>query len=77
MVHPRTIKIYDYSWDGAYIVMEDAIRNRLQKYAWPTPRPSKAMIIAETVLALSWAVLFKIVRKCTHYKFQEHANPQL
>ena len=25
MMHPRTIKVYDFNWDSAYIVMDDAI----------------------------------------------------
>ena len=49
MAHSGSIKIYAYSWDSAYIVMDDAIWNRLQKYAGPTPRPSKFLIMAETV----------------------------
>ena len=71
-VHSRTIKIYDSIWDGAYIVMDDTIWNRLQKYAWPTPGPSESMIIAETVLTLSWTLLFGIVCKCTYYSLQDH-----
>jgi len=63
VTYSRTIKIYDYSRDGAWIVIGDAIWNRLQKYAWPTPGPSTYMNIAETVLTLSWTMLFEIVCK--------------
>jgi len=63
MTYSRTIKIYDYSWDDAWIVIGDAIWNRLQKYAWPIPGPSTYMNIAETVLTLSWTMLFEIVCK--------------
>ena len=58
ITHSRTMQIYDYSWNGAYIVMDDAIWNRLRTYAWSTPGPSKSMIIAETVLTLSRTMLF-------------------
>jgi hypothetical protein len=74
MTHSRTIKIYDYNWDSASIVMEDAIWHRLQTYAWPTPGPSKPLIIAETVLTLLWAMLFEIVCKHTHYSLKDHHN---
>jgi hypothetical protein len=47
------MKMHDYSWDSAYIVMDGAILNRFQKYAWRTPVLSESMIIAETVLTLS------------------------
>ena len=63
VTYSRTIKIYDYSRDGAWIVIGDAIWNRLQKYAWPIPGPSTYMNIAETVLTLSWTMLFEIVCK--------------
>ena len=71
MIHFRIIKTYDYSWDGAYIAMDDAIWNRLQTYARRIPVPSKSRIIAETVLALSCTMLFEIVCKCTHNPLQE------
>ena len=74
MSHSRTIKIYDCSWGGAWILMDDTIWNRLQQYAWPTPGPSESMTIAETVLSLSWTMLFEIVCKCTHYPPQDHQN---
>ena len=61
ITHSRTIKTHDYSWDGAYIVMADAIWNRLQMHALPTPGPSKSMITAGMVLTLSWTMLFEIV----------------
>jgi hypothetical protein len=70
-VHSRTIKIYDYSWDGACIIMDDTIRNRLQKYAWPTPGPSGSMIIAQTMLTLSWTMLFEIVCRSTRGPVQD------
>ena len=56
MTHCSTIKSYDYSWDSAYIVMGDAIQNRLRAYASPTPGPWKSMIIAEMVPTLSWTM---------------------
>ena len=58
MTHSRTIKFYDYSWDGAYIVMGDAIWNRLQLCALPIPGQSESMVIAEMVPTLSWTMLF-------------------
>ena len=64
LAHPvpsRTIKIYDCSRDGAYIVMDNAVWNRLQTYAVPTPGPPKCMILGEMVLTLSWTMLFEIV----------------
>jgi hypothetical protein len=70
MAHSSTIKTHDYSWDGAHIVMDEAIENRLQAYAWPTPGPSKSITIAETVLTLSWAMLFEIVCKRMHHPLQ-------
>ena len=33
MAHSRTIKFYDYGYDGAHNVMDDAVWNRLQKHA--------------------------------------------
>ena len=63
---PRPIKVWDYSWGGACIAMDDAIRNRLQTYTWSTPRPAKSTIIAEAVLMLSWTMLQEIVCKNTH-----------
>ena len=74
MTHARTMKIYAYNCDGAYIVMGDAIWNRLQKYAWPTPRRSKSIIVAETVLTLSWTMLFGIVCEHTPSLLQHHRN---
>ena len=69
MAHSRTIEIYDYSWEDAYIVMDDAIWNRLQKYAWFAPGRSKSMIIADTVLTLSWTMLFEIdCKRLTHFR---------
>ena len=59
---------------GAYIVMDAAIWNRLQKYVWPTPEPSKSMTMAEAMLELSWTTLFEIVCKSTHDPFQDHRN---
>ena len=58
MTQSRTIKFYDYSWDGAYIVMGDAIWNRLQLCALPIPGQSESMVIAEMVPTLSWTMLF-------------------
>jgi hypothetical protein len=71
MAHSRTIEIYEYSWDDVYIVMDDAIWNRLQlaKYAWPTLGLSKSMTIAETVLTLSWTMQIENVCKRTHDPF--------
>ena len=66
--------MYDFGRDGAYIVMGDFIVNPLQSYEWPTLAASKSMGVAETVLTLSWTMLFKIVCKCTHYPFQDHQN---
>jgi hypothetical protein len=74
MTHSRTIEIYDYSRDCAYIVMDGTIWNRLQKYAWPTPRPSKSMIIVKTVLTLSLTMLSEIVRKSTQGPLQDDQN---
>jgi hypothetical protein len=74
ITHPRTIEIYDHGWEGAYIVMDDTIWNRVQKYAWPTPAPPKSMIITETVLTLSWTMLFEIVCKSTQGPLQDHQN---
>jgi hypothetical protein len=74
MTHSRIIQIYNYSWDGADIVTDDAIWNCLQKYTWPTPAPSKCMLTAETVLTLSWTMLFKIVCKSMQGPFQDHLN---
>jgi hypothetical protein len=74
MTHFRTIDIYDYSWDGAYIVMDAAIWNRLQAYALPTPAQSNSMITAEKVLTFSWTMLFEIACKRTHYPPQNDAN---
>ena len=45
-----------------------------QKYAWPTPEPWKSMAIAETVLTLSWMLLFEIVCKSMHDPVQDHQN---
>ena len=67
MTHSSTIRFYDYSWDGPYIVMDDAIGIRLQTYAWPTPGPSKSMIVAETVLTLSWAMGDAILNRLQTY----------
>ena len=74
MSHSRTIKIYDCSWGGAWILMDDTIWNRLQQYAWPTPGPSESMTIAETVLSLSWTMLFEIVCKTRHGQLQNNQN---
>ena len=74
ITHSGTITIYDYSWDSAYIVMDYAISNRLQMYALSIPGPSTSMIIAETVLALSWTMQFEIVCKCTHCPLQDYQN---
>jgi hypothetical protein len=46
----------------------------VQKYAWPTPEPWKSMAIAETVLTLSWMLLFEIVCKSMHDPVQDHQN---
>ena len=77
MTHAGTIKIYNYSWDGAYIVMNDAIFNRLQKYEGPIPGLSNSMIIAEAVLKLSWTMPFEIVCKSMHDPLQDHTNRRL
>ena len=77
MIHPGTITIYDYSWDGAYIVMDDAILNRLQNYAKPIPGLSNSIIIAEMLLTLSWTMVFEIVCKRTHDPLQDHTNRRL
>ena len=77
MTHSRVIRIHDYSGDCAYIVMDDAISNRLRKLAWSAPERSKHTIIAETVLALSWIMLFEIVRTHTHDPFQDDQNVRL
>ena len=74
MSHSRIIKTYDYSWDGAYIAMDDAIWNRLQTYARRTPIPSKSRIIAGTMLTLSCTMLFAIVCKRTRNPLQDHQN---
>jgi hypothetical protein len=71
MAHPGTIKICGCSWDGAYIVMDEAIWNRLQTYVLPTPGPSKSMVIDETVHTLTWTMLFELVCKCTHDPLQD------
>ena len=39
-------------WDGPYIAMDDAMGNRLKTYAWPTPAPSKSMIVDDAVRTL-------------------------
>ena len=67
-------KNYDCSRDGAYIVMDDAVWNRLQTYAVPTPGPSKCMVLGEKVLTLSWTMLFEIVCKRTHDPLLDHQN---
>ena len=77
MVHSRTIKMYDLGWDGAYIVMGDDIFDLLQRYEWPTLAAFKSMGVAETVLTLSWTMLFEIVCKHTRYPLQDHTNPWL
>ena len=76
MIQPGTIKIYDfyYTWDCACMVIDDAIWNRLKTYAAPTPDPSKAMIVAETMPTLSLTMLFKIVCNCKHDQMQAHHN---
>ena len=56
-------KSYDRSWDRPYIVMNDAIRNRLQRYAWPTPGASAPVSIAKTMLTLSWTMVMKSIAK--------------
>ena len=56
-------KSYDCSWDRPYIVMNDAIRNRLQRYAWPTPGASAPVSIAKTMLTLSWTMVMKSIAK--------------
>ena len=66
MDHCRTNQTYDYSWDGAYIVMDETIWSRLNMYVWAIPGRYKSMIIAETALTLSWTMLFGIVCKRTH-----------
>jgi hypothetical protein len=69
------MQIYDYSWAVLiYILMDATIQNRLQKHAWPTPGPSKSMILAETMLKLSWTILFEIVRECTQDTLQDDEN---
>ena len=74
MVHSRTIRIYDYGCDGAFIGMGDVIFNLLQMYEWPTLAASKSMGVAETVLPLSWTMLFEIVCEHTRYPLQDHQN---
>jgi len=54
--------------------MDDPVRNRLRKYEWPTPGPSKSLIIAETVLTLSWTILLEIVCESMHGPFQDHQH---
>ena len=62
----RPIKVWDYSWGDAYIVIDNAILNRLQPYTWSTPRQAKYMIIAEAVPIFAWTMLLAIVCKNTH-----------
>ena len=57
--------------------MGDAIRNRLQKYAWRTPGSSKSTIIAEMVLTLSWTMLFEIVCENMNNPLKDHSNLEL
>ena len=64
-------QINDYSIDGAYIGIDDAIWNHLQKYAWRTP------VSSETVLTLPWTMLWEIVWRCTHDPFQDNQNLSL
>ena len=70
----RSTQIYDYSRDGAYTVMDNAISNRVQKYAWPTPEPSKSMIVAEMGLTLSGTMLLEIICKSRRDPVQDHPN---
>ena len=70
--HSRIIRTCDYSWDGAYIVMDDALWNRLQTYACCTPITPKSRTVAETILTLSCIMLFAIVCKRTRNPFQDH-----
>jgi hypothetical protein len=64
------------SWGrrGAYIVMDDAMWNRLQKCAWAAPEPWKCMIVAQTVLTWSWTLLLEIACKSTNDPLQDHQN---
>ena len=48
-----------HGWLQDYSDLDDDIWNRLQTYAWPILRPSQSAIIAETVLILSWTMLFE------------------
>ena len=70
--HSRIIRTCDYSWDGAYIVMDDALWNRLQTYACCTPITPKSRTVAETILTLSCIMLFAIACKRTRNPFQDH-----
>ena len=70
--HSRSIKIYDYSRDDTYNVMDNATRNRLPEKAWATPGLSESVIIAEIMLELSWTMLFEIVCKSRHETLQHH-----
>jgi len=54
--------------------MDGPVRNRLRKYAWPIPGPSKSLIIAETVPTFSWTILLEIVCGSMHGPFQDHQN---
>jgi len=54
--------------------MDDPVRNRLPKYAWPIPGPSTSLITAEAVLTFSWTILLEIVCESMHGPFQDHHN---
>ena len=107
MSHYSTIRIYDYSWHGLYVTMDDAVWSRSGKstcihgrlqdrrnlwlclrwcaqcHGWcylksiakarmTHSRTIESMIIAETVLTLSWTILFEIACESTHEPLQEH-----
>ena len=66
ILNSRTMEIYDYTWDGAYVVMDDGCYLKLfAKYAWATTSPLESMIIADTVFPWSWT-MFEIVREKVH-----------
>ena len=107
MSHYSTIRIYDYSSHGLYVTMDEAVWNRSGKstrihgrlqdrrnlwlclrwcaqcHGWcylksiakariTHSRTIESMIIAETVLTLSWTILFEIACESTHDPLQEH-----
>ena len=65
------MQTHNYSWDCAYVVMDGAISNRLQKYVWPPAAPLKSVVTADAVFTLSLTMLFEIAHE---KKYMAHSR---